>query len=420
MRAAAPTGLLTDFQNSPALGVRGTDGNAPVFSWIVPPCDGAPDAAQIAYQLIVTSEGAPVWDSGRVASSDSTYRPYAGPQLNASTRYSWTVSTWAAACASEPSAPALFIPALPLGGWNTGARFISVNTTRHVVFGYFRREVAVPDDAISAVVSLTAFVAEHLLCGYKLYFDDVLVNIGPGRSEAPVWADATSPGLFRTINFQTLDATDVLTPGSHTVALQTMFEPQPAAIFQVVFRLRGGGEAVVVSDESWLAFDGDAHRNPALGTHGHSAGVGLLEFIDARDEPVGWRAAGFQPDSAWAPAVATAPDATQVANFHARMQPPMQVVDLALAELRPASPLPSHQCGFVDENNVLELSCDDGSAITGVSFASFGTPTGTCPGSLAVGACNAATSRAIVEGLCVGKRTCSIEASDKVFGDPCE
>ena len=64
------------------------------------------------------------------------------------------------------------------------------------MFGYFRRVVDVPADTVSAVVSLTALVAEHLLSGYKLYVDDVLVNIGPGRSEAPVWAGAASPGLL--------------------------------------------------------------------------------------------------------------------------------------------------------------------------------------------------------------------------------
>jgi hypothetical protein len=69
-RAAAPTGLLCDYQRSPALGVRGAGGDAPRFSWIVPPCAGTPDAAQAAFAVVVTSEGAPVWASGRVEGGD--------------------------------------------------------------------------------------------------------------------------------------------------------------------------------------------------------------------------------------------------------------------------------------------------------------------------------------------------------------
>ena len=77
------------------------------------------------------------------------------------------------------------------------------------------------------------------------------------------------------------------------------------------------------------------------------------------------------------------------------------------------------QCGTVAENGNLELDCPGG-LFTGVAFASFGTPSGTCP-NLAKGSCDAASSVDVVTKLCVGKSSCSIGATNGNFGgDPCE
>ena len=54
-------------------------------------------------------------------------------------------------------------------------------------------------------------------------------------------------------------------------------------------------------------------------------------------------------------------------------------------------------------------------------FASFGSPTGSCNSHLSVdAACNAASSRAVIEKACVGKTNCSVAATVAAFGgDPC-
>ena len=57
----------------------------------------------------------------------------------------------------------------------------------------------------------------------------------------------------------------------------------------------------------------------------NSAGTGFIEYIDARDEPVGWKLAGFQPSADWGPVVASAPTTAQLGQLHAKMEPPMQV-----------------------------------------------------------------------------------------------
>ena len=82
---AAVTGLRVD-QTARPLGV---DNPHPALSWL-------PGVEQTAYRVSVgTSAGAQdVWDSGKVASSDSVGITYDGPALKAATRYFWTVQVW--------------------------------------------------------------------------------------------------------------------------------------------------------------------------------------------------------------------------------------------------------------------------------------------------------------------------------------
>lgn len=65
------------------------------------------------------------------------------------------------------------------------------------------------------------------------------------------------------------------------------------------------------------------------------------------------------------------------------------------------------------------LTCPEGSTITAIEFASFGTPTGTC-GAFAQSSCHAASSQAVLEAACLGQSTCAVDVSNAKFGgDPC-
>ncbi|CAK0810812.1 unnamed protein product [Prorocentrum cordatum] len=79
-----------------------------------------------------------------------------------------------------------------------------------------------------------------------------------------------------------------------------------------------------------------------------------------------------------------------------------------------------------DEGQVASFRCPDGQTIDKVTFASYGTPTGQCQdkngaNTIAMNStCHANSSRSVVESLCLGKGSCSFEASSAVFGhDPC-
>ena len=80
----------------------------------------------------------------------------------------------------------------------------------------------------------------------------------------------------------------------------------------------------------------------------------------------------------------------------------------------PSSPF----CGSVLNLDDLSLACDTG-VISAISFASYGTPTGTCGSWAANPACNEANSTAVVEALCLGKAACTITAGPPNWGDPC-
>src|SRR5215510_4243054 len=78
----------------------GIDAVRPRFAWRL---DG--ESSQSAYQLEVVD----VWDSQRVASSQSTYVVYGGPPLESRRRYEWRVRVWTADGGASPwSAPSAF------------------------------------------------------------------------------------------------------------------------------------------------------------------------------------------------------------------------------------------------------------------------------------------------------------------------
>jgi len=75
-------------------------------------------------------------------------------------------------------------------------------------------------------------------------------------------------------------------------------------------------------------------------------------------------------------------------------------------------------CATAAENGTATLSCPAGKTITSVTYASYGTPSGSC-GSFADGSCKASSSVALVSNACVGKASCTVAANNATFGDPC-
>jgi hypothetical protein len=75
-------------------------------------------------------------------------------------------------------------------------------------------------------------------------------------------------------------------------------------------------------------------------------------------------------------------------------------------------------CGTAGEGGSVTLTAPAGNVFTSVTFASYGTPNGSC-GSFTIGACDATNSKTIVEAALIGNNSASISATNGVFGDPC-
>jgi hypothetical protein len=75
-------------------------------------------------------------------------------------------------------------------------------------------------------------------------------------------------------------------------------------------------------------------------------------------------------------------------------------------------------CATANENGTVVLTAPNGGTITGITFASYGTPNGAC-GNFTIGNCHASNSIAIVSNLAIGHNSVNIPATNAVFGDPC-
>lgn len=113
-----PTSLQVDAASEPL----GLDNPHPSFSWRL--TDPAQGARQTAYQIRIYSKSptsatgkSDIWDSGRISSGESTNIPYAGPELQPSTRYFWRVTVWGAANQTDPGKP---YPSSPTSWFETG------------------------------------------------------------------------------------------------------------------------------------------------------------------------------------------------------------------------------------------------------------------------------------------------------------
>jgi hypothetical protein len=93
-----------------------------------------------------------------------------------------------------------------------------------------------------------------------------------------------------------------------------------------------------------------------------------------------------------------------------------------LSNVAPAPPpAPPSTCAEAAENKAANIGCPAGNKITAITFASFGTPTGTCKTGFKVNkACDALHSMSAVQRACVGKPKCAVMATSAAFGgDPC-
>lgn len=258
----------------------GLDIPRPRLSW--PLVSKEPGRAQSAYRIRVatsvrTLERPDVWDSGKVASSDSSLVAYCGPALRSRTRYHWSVCVWDADGTSSgwsaPSwwetglteasdwtarwvgAPAALIgaPALDDAAW---IWFPEGDPATNAPAGtrWFRGHVDVPEGVTRARLVVTADD------GFTAHLNGEQVAHAEAKEGADNWRRPV-----------VVDVTEQLEPGPQLIAVSaTNAVDGPAGLLSLLELTTASGVRSVATDGSWKTVD----REPSDDWHspGHDDG----------------------------------------------------------------------------------------------------------------------------------------------------
>ena len=263
---------------------------APQFGW--QPRDADPGETQTAYEIKVSEAGIrpgsarQVWDSGKVASPQEAYVPYAGPALTGGTSYTWSVRTWDRdGSPSHWAPPASFDTGITDAQW--GASWIRRTTAEKDDYTLARKDFTVSD---SPVVRARLYLSAYQQ--YQAYINGKLVDRGPAYAY-------TEEGYY-----QATDVTKDLKAGGPAAvgvlyhwngAGQGRPADQPGMIARLVVDHADGSQQVVLSDGSWQVTRGPWTTEPFRNGDGRD----YVEGIDGRiaQQQEGWNKPGFDASS---------------------------------------------------------------------------------------------------------------------------
>jgi hypothetical protein len=278
--------------------------------------------SQTAYEILVAGSAAKLrsgvgdlWGSGRVASSETAWVPYAGAPLRSFQHCWWKVRVWSAlGGASAWTEPAEWTMGITdvrdrKGGWIS----TPTNVLRSGPMPLFRHEFVVNRPLRRALAFVSGLGFDELRIDGAKVGNDVL---------APAWTN------FReTVYYESYDVTKLLRPGANAIGVMlgngfynvvggryakyTGSFGAPRLWLQVHLEFNDGSSTDIATNLSWKVHDGPIMFSDTYGG----------EDFDARREPQGWDRPGFD-DSGWAKAGNTeAPGGLLTADF----SPPARV-----------------------------------------------------------------------------------------------
>lgn len=299
-----PAALRCEYLENP----MGVDTPAPRFFWVLE--HSGRGQRQTAFRVQVATDpafaSADMWDSGKVASPQSTQVAYAGKPLASGRSYTWRVKSWDKdGLESGWSEPASFDTGLLRPEDWTG-RWIRTR-------GLARKEFSLPGKPVRA----RAYV-----CG--LGYSELHLNgrkVG-GSVLDPAWTTYDKRALY-----VAHDVTRYLREGANAagVMLGQGWYKSRALLLQLRVELEGGRAFDLASDGTWRTADG-----PVV-----SDGIYDGEAYDARLEAPGWASPGFD-DAAWEKAEEFAGPGGVLS---AQLMPPIRVMD-TIVPLTMANPRP--------------------------------------------------------------------------------
>jgi alpha-L-rhamnosidase len=278
--------LLTENLTNPI----GLDAPKPRFSWQL--SSDKRNVAQTAYELKVSADKGPVWNSGKVSSNQSVQVPYAGAALQSNKKYTWELRVWDNNGKASPwSEPAFFQTALlTTSDWK--AKWIEAgfeeDASRPVVL--FRNQFAVNKKIKSAALYITS---------HGMYEVQLNGNRVGDAYLTPGWTSYN-----KRLQYQVYDVTNMLAKGNNAIGAmvgngwyrgylawddnKNIYGKKLGLLAQLRITYSDGTTQNIVTDESWKSSTG-AIKSVEI-YHG--------ETIDARAEQNGWSKPGFN-DAAW-------------------------------------------------------------------------------------------------------------------------
>lgn len=334
--ASSPRGIRPErLRCEDAENPLGIDIRRPLLGWAL--LRNSPDdrgQSQTAYRIqVASSEGrlrsgrADVWDSGRVASSESLHLSYGGRPLGSRQRVYWRVRVWDRDGRASPySEPAWWEMALlEPGDWQ--ARWITRDAPPRATPAEFYQENPAPlfrKEFSQAGEVERARVYVSGLGYYELYLN--------GRRVGDHVLDPAWTSYDRRVYYSTYDVTHLLQSGANALGAMLgsgWYDPLPMPLFgrfnlrehltvgpprliaQLEITYRDGSRQVVPTGTDWRVGDGPILKNS----------VYLGELYDARREQPGWNRPGFD-DTSWRP---PAEPAEPVGPLRAQDLPPIRV-----------------------------------------------------------------------------------------------
>ncbi len=299
--AQRPAGLMLSLRNE-ALGV---EPDSLRFSWLLPESQVSQQASQvqIASSRAALERGDVLWDSGQVQSSESASVTFpSSVALQPDAVYFWRVRTWSNSNASLWSEPQKFITASQASHWAAKPIWLPASGQK-ADWAFFRRAFPVAHSNIThAWLKLSGGSTKpSRQYVYKCWLNGKVVGVGPVR---PMGSEH---------RYHTYDVTELLSSGENVLAVQCFSTDSQFFSAELIVQYNDGARLQLLSDESWSAM-GAGKWMPDAGTFTDMYYHGPNEFIDAREEPEGWKtAAGV--DGNWQQAA---------------------VAGVALSEMRPA------------------------------------------------------------------------------------
>jgi alpha-L-rhamnosidase len=337
------------------------DTTAPTFSWRLETGAGERGILQSGYRILVDSDGANLWDSGRVASRESLHVRYAGPPLEPGQLCRWRVRSWdGAGNPSLWSNDAVFGIG-PIGpGWSTARELgpapapdvlfasVAVPVPQWIGLGLeeaVREEESGPCPLLRREFELAGQPTRATIYASALGLYELRLNgrrVGD-RCLTPEWTS-----YRKRVQYQAYDVAALLRPGLNAIAAQlapgwyagrigmTHLAPGGArrGIYgrhlRLILRLDAeidAGRTTIISDGHWRVTADGALRTADL-LDG--------ETVDLRREPVGWDEAGFD-DSGWDPAFATEAGPRLVAQSSEPIRVTEELAPVIVSEPTPGS-----------------------------------------------------------------------------------